>query len=779
MSNPAPSSASTASSGRLVGPILGFIVFVCVAMIGFSGYVKYQLDKAEATLAAPDVAIAADQDAFEKLRRVLGYSGFVGSAQNFLATGDRALVADMKAQVKMAEDMIERLPEKTPAEARHDLQSILDTFEAALKKADQPGTGVPATFTSADMQSLYATLPVLDSRVDSALATSRLAAQDHLKWWAMLLTFVAWTGLMIAAACAASLYLGLRGQHAVPLRALAQSVQNMARGDMQIPIWGIQRPDIIGELARAVDMARYHFSQLPDLSVMSEQGPMRIRFEGHARSLFEAMMQHIARDSEQVREQASHLTETVVKQKESITQIAGRVEMALETLHNKNRGSHEDLSRVVHGIAGAAQSMQKTQEYAAAQLGRITSTLQERAQGMTELTQLAGKQMTQSLQALDRTEHGLRMTAEQHAQTVQRLSSSADELNDRMAGAIALLRAGGKVLNETAEATQSRLNEAVDLLGRSQSGLRQIVAAPGNMAPDAAAKPMPMIASEAQQDPLAMQRLKIIVGNLEIAQRKLEECLAQQAEATHAQIELLTTHSNSLLSQATTAAQTLISATDNLRGEREKIDQATGQLMTTVEHVGTALEERINDSFGKLSELSAQFDPVIIQLGALGQLTNALGSVAAALGPLNPATIAAQGTATDNLMTEVKAGFEVTSRSIERVREEFLNLVLKQAPPENTAAAMQSQIDRIAAQVETARENLTQSMIREVDRIEMRLAGMDKKKEVPTPEEANVAADTQAQLQQQAQILSELAAALGAIDAHMQEIEKTLHSAQA
>ena len=48
----------------------------------------------------------------------------------------------------------------------------------------------------------------------------------------------------------------------------------MAHGDMRTSIWGMERSDMVGELARAVDLSRYHFSQLPDIAVTAQRpGP--------------------------------------------------------------------------------------------------------------------------------------------------------------------------------------------------------------------------------------------------------------------------------------------------------------------------------------------------------------------------------------------------------------------------------------------------------------------------------------------------------------------------
>src|SRR5262249_36784869 len=161
--------------------------------------------------------------------------------------------------------------------------------------------------------------------------------------------------------------------------------------------------------------------------------------------------------------------------------------------------------------------------------------------------------------------------------------------------------------------TQSRLNEAIHLLSQSEGSLRQMLAqgfSPvGSMGNGRSA-------SEAAE----IERLTAIVGGLADAQRKLEGCLAQQTQAAQAQIELLATQSSSLLTQASTAAQTLISATDSLRDERDRLGATTGKMDEALEFLGSRLEQRAMESFGKaeaalqglskLQELSAQIGPV-------------------------------------------------------------------------------------------------------------------------------------------------------------------------
>ena len=108
-----PAKSNHSSSGRFTGVILFLVVAVCIGLIGLSGFVKYELDRAESSLAAPELQLTQEQKSFDQIRRDLGFSGFLGSAQNFAATHDPGVLPDMKAQLKQAGESLDRLPEQT------------------------------------------------------------------------------------------------------------------------------------------------------------------------------------------------------------------------------------------------------------------------------------------------------------------------------------------------------------------------------------------------------------------------------------------------------------------------------------------------------------------------------------------------------------------------------------------------------------------------------------------------------------------------------------------
>src|SRR5262249_47374699 len=143
----------------------------------------------------------------------LGYSGFLGLAQTYATTHDNALVADMKSQLKQAEESLEHMPDRTAAETRHDLQTIVATFALVLQKAEKATASSSVAdfavsgFNISDLAPLYAALPVLDARVTGILAANRLAEQNKAEFWATMLTIICWGSLIIAAALAAGIYL--------------------------------------------------------------------------------------------------------------------------------------------------------------------------------------------------------------------------------------------------------------------------------------------------------------------------------------------------------------------------------------------------------------------------------------------------------------------------------------------------------------------------------------------------------------------------------------------
>ena len=690
----------SSSSGGWAGFFLTLLVAGCIALIGLSGYVKYELDRTESRLASPETALTPEQQAYDKMRRDLGYSGFLGHAQDYARTHDASVIPDIKASLKQAGESLDHLPEHTAAETRHDLQAILSTFDEAGKKAEKSAAAPTPDFGTDDLAPLYAALPVLDARVDSALAADRLDILSAAQFWSTAETLLAWAGLIAAAGLAAGLFIAMRGKNSAPMRALAQSVKNMASGDMRTTIWGMERQDSVGELARAIDLARFHFSQLPDMSLLSEQGPVRIRFEGNTRSLFEAMMRVISRDSEQVHAQAATLTEAVQKQQETLAHVIQRVEAVLVNVEKRAVSGDVQVRQALHGMLGSAESLKHAQEHAADQLNRLIPFLQERTTGLSEITQITGKQVAQALQSLALTERGLKASAEQSEEAIRKFSSTADTLGERLFGAVNLLQASGKVLAETTETARSRFDAAVERISSA--------ALPSNE---------PLI------DPQVAAKLEQAATALESAHGRLETLLADQEKTTRANIDLLTTQSNGLLTQTSATSQTLSTAADRLRDEQQR----------------------------------------------LGEMIDKLAPIAR-----DAATPATQPAEASQNIEAIREGFGSLERRVSELHAQIALVLQQQTQPvEEKPMVVDEQMQdhwfQMAAQIEATRSNLAQVIMQQTDRVEAHIASLSGKS-AGAATERDFVRDAQNQMEQQTMILNELVATLGLLDAHMQEL---------
>ena len=76
------------------------------------------------------------------------------------------------------------------------------------------------------------------------LSNKKIAAERSFRTLSLILTMLCWFSLIIAMAATLSIYLALQQKRTPALRALAQSVGNLAKGDMETPVWGMERSDV-------------------------------------------------------------------------------------------------------------------------------------------------------------------------------------------------------------------------------------------------------------------------------------------------------------------------------------------------------------------------------------------------------------------------------------------------------------------------------------------------------------------------------------------------------
>ncbi len=779
--------------GRFTALVLGLVVFVCVAMIGGTGFLKYRLDQTGTILAAPENATGGAQDVYIKLRSAWGYGGFLGFAQEYILHHDASGFSGAKENIRTAKEFVANLPEGMTEEARRELASMSALFETVLQKIDTPAGPSQTEFSPADLAPLYAVLPVLDARLAAGNATARLDAQKDAQFWSMLLTLAAWGSLITAAACIVGLYLVLRDKRSAPLLALAQSIQNMAHGDMRTAIWGIERQDSIGEVARAVDIARYHFSHLPDISVLSEQGPVRMRFEGGSRSLFEAMMKAMSADSGNIRQLSVTLAGSIAQQKENISALSAKVESILNNILQRGQTGDQQIKMAISEMVSSAENLKNTHAHTADQLNRLIPFLQERAKGLADITQATGKQLAHTLQSLTSSEIGLKNNAEQARATLDKLSSTADDLGERLFGAINLLQAGGKVLAETTENIKSRWSEASTGMPLQESSLTPmrerlehisealeslfhvLDSEKQNKAPDAPALSL---------DPI-MEQLVQITGQLGALQSRIDESMhAVSSQQPSAPDDALAALANDLSGKIAALQQDLenvmpkaeLSLLNRKVAELAELNAKACVFTSAIPgDLRQSLKEALENVAGKddVAALSQSLQEGSANQGGAGpELLRQIGEIGVTLA----AQVETSHARIDNTLRQEIASklsdFERTLRATQEAAEAAKEQTRQSGEPQTLILPPElkdkllDQWFQVSAQIEATRGSVLDSLATNMNRLESALSG---RQEAPVRDTA-----VEAQIEKQTQILAELVTTLSLLDANIQQIKLEL-----
>lgn len=583
------SQADSASNGASRSSILTTgVIILCLSLIIGAGFVKTRLDAAQSMLAAPDQAFTQEQDVYARTIGTLGYGGFLGSAQLYVSKQDHTALNDMRMSLKTASDYILRATDKSSSADRKDVRGILDLYANLLSRAE----GADGALTTADLSLAANALNVLDARLQSAAAQNRLSAQDAHKMWSLFLTLLAIGGFVLAASLALWVRTVQNRNLLGPIQSLRQSVMNMVHGDLQHAIWGMERADDIGALARAIDNARLYFGQLPDLSIIDENGTARVKFEGESRSLFKNMMANVAQNFEKSQQTVFGFTGMMSAHQETMAKLTRELGTLMTAMVQQGSANEAAVKSLTTTLGEASQSLSQTQEAGVRQINKIVPFMQERMKNMAEVTQLAGTQMTQSLQSLIKTEGTLRSAASQSQQTVQQLAQSTAQMGERMFAALSLMQASSKQLGDTTAAVKDRFQTAVESLGTGEQKLHQVIE-----------KTELRLASTLG----AEESMETIVARTEASASKMEKAvntIFDRHEALNEQVVTATHRMDAIVASFDAAQRAMNDAATQIRRDGAMVGNLLTELRANNDQLLSSLSQNSQTSFSAVQGLA-------------------------------------------------------------------------------------------------------------------------------------------------------------------------------
>ncbi|NDC55588.1 MAG: hypothetical protein EBZ69_02070, partial [Alphaproteobacteria bacterium] len=245
--------------------------------------------------------------------------------------------------------------------------------------------------------------------------------------------------------------------------------------NLREPVWGTDRPDALGELARTVATTRDYFAHLPDVTVRQGDQTQRINFGGMGREAFSALCdtltQSMVRFQDQFEQQQRQQAAVVEQQMQLNSQLRETVQgLQTQTVAQKESGQMV-LSQLSSGYA-EWQKKQQQQDQQFVQIWQQLARALEQQFGDVKAQQ-------QKLAALTaqmiHTPEQLKHATQQVGQLSERFSAGASQLQDQLSAATAVLRASAQLAAETHELSRTQLVDATHQVHVAEETIMQFL----------------------------------------------------------------------------------------------------------------------------------------------------------------------------------------------------------------------------------------------------------------------------------------------------------------
>jgi hypothetical protein len=424
------------------------IAALLIAAGGVAFSIGY-LDQMQRAAAGAQAAPAETANALGALEQSLGYSGFLAAQRRM--RDDPAAAQKMAAHFEAARAAMARL-NGIPPEGLREIRAIVSEYEAALQSAQ---AGYPPATT---LDAPYASLQMTAARLRQSALTARLDALSGMTTWAQWAALGSLGLLSLGFLIMAWLF---SGRVSAPLNQLRASMTAMGRDPEAGPVWGLDRADEIGAVARAAEKLRKTLVETPVLPPLREGQSLKIKLDGPSAALFEKLVQDIAQVAAQAEAAGG-------AGREQLAAAAQRLAATAAEISGFAQGARTEIREAIGSIGGAAGAVQQLHAsldgVASASDALRTAAQEARANqaAVAQFTQSASGQTSEAVTLLKGAGQTLgQALAAMEARMAQALSS-VSTLTDK-------LGASANALNASAEDSARRLASAAkDMEGRSK-----------------------------------------------------------------------------------------------------------------------------------------------------------------------------------------------------------------------------------------------------------------------------------------------------------------------
>ncbi|MDE1145476.1 MAG: HAMP domain-containing protein [Azospirillaceae bacterium] len=484
--------AGAGSLYRASGWVAALTIVAAIALVAAATYNLALFSRVDRSLDETPAIAAAKSRALDETRAALGNGGLLNALAVYAETGSAQAKADIGQALETADRGVRAFEGNrlTTAESdlARDLHRLIDRYRAAVSAAgDKPQALAGATGLS--LMTLHAAVAdrIAQLRRQEVQATSDiLAGPARAGFW----LGIAAVAAMLATA-AATLWL-IRLRLLVPLNQIRESVDGVARGDWRVPVAGTDRPDELGDIARAIEAFRRQVADLPDVSIVTEQGRVRLKFDGDAGDLFEQLTTRLrsAGDtlagngnavSTLVSDTRRDLTGLVGETQRELSQTVQRVQELCAAVAQATGDSNREISQATDLLARAAAQVHAFDDRGGGGgLDALVDALRRNADLVASTVLTAGEDVGRVVRGLSETEGDLRRATGEAHDANERMNSAMGDLQAKLLASVKLLRASGEMLASSSTEATAGLARATEAVGNSDRNLQAALAHAGD-----------------------------------------------------------------------------------------------------------------------------------------------------------------------------------------------------------------------------------------------------------------------------------------------------------
>ena len=465
---------------------VGAAIVATSIIVGGSYFVGF-VSEVQRGLNDPESASQQASESISSMEQMLGYDGYLKAYRAFRLTGDTSAREQMKQRAMESArtlDMLRKLYINTPAATGSiaDIASVFEEFSRVARAAPDMGPAALRGTPSMEALDSLPNVPQLETTyltLRTALERLRSQTQSHqmgsIAWilsWSQMLVICALAllafGLMAAAGL---LQLGITQ----PLKSLARSLTSVGDGHVNQPVWGTDRPDEIGTMARAGEKLRQSLTETESLKALAQKGEVHVRLEGDASILFEKLASGVSDAADALK---AATTEIIGNQASQQSQIQSSIDKLDAFAPKFDQMAHAIARTAKDAISGAASELH-------ASMSKVVDTADERNQRLNQIAgqfEQSGRHLsdavdlvrgktgnaidgiTSSITAFRKAADGAQSIQGAFFEACDRISSDASATADN----IKLL---ADRLGHVADSVDGQLTSKIEALGRLEGGI--------------------------------------------------------------------------------------------------------------------------------------------------------------------------------------------------------------------------------------------------------------------------------------------------------------------